>query len=267
MRFPRSKKTLQRWPKTRQARRCITRGTGAGWSSRMTRGWSCLLSAVRPGFIPRDTPERRRRIRKELKNSWARCDSWARCEVKKDPSVPRVSFVRLRSRWADERWRSSRIALTEKSWRRRADRADLAMIQCSTSRPSRKHLRKSLLKKKISAATGERLSADCSQLLPPCYSFGSYVHETEEKTVRKEETGFAKSETSEICKGSQALQAGACGGNGPQACCRNPHEAGRSVRERDVRAEARECIPTADLHDPFRAMHGRARKSGRRNAL
>src|SRR6266849_679489 len=221
----------------------------------MTRVGSCLLSAVRPGFIPRDTPERRRRIRKELKNSWARC------EVKQDPGVPRVSFVRLRSRRADERWRSSRIALTEKSWRRHADRADLAMIQCSTSRPSRKHLRKSLLKKKISAAIGGRLFADCSRLFPPCYSFGSYVHETEE------ETGFAKSETSEICKGSQALQAGACGGNGPQACCRNPHEAGRSVRERDVRAEARECIPTADLHDPFRAMHGRARKSGRRNAL
>jgi len=33
MRFRRSRKTLQRSQKTLQARRCITRGTGTGWSS------------------------------------------------------------------------------------------------------------------------------------------------------------------------------------------------------------------------------------------
>src|ERR1700687_1536968 len=171
IRFPRLKKMLQHSPKMRQARRCITRGTRTGWFSPMTRGLSCLLSAVRPGFIPRGTLGRRRQIRKELKNCWTRC------ATTQDPSALRISFARLRWWSADEPWPSSRIALTEKSWKRRADRADLATIRCSTSRRLRKHLRSFPPKKKISAAIEEKLSADCSRLFAPCYSFGSYGHE------------------------------------------------------------------------------------------
>src|SRR5216684_1959442 len=141
------------------------------------------------------------------------------------------------------------------------------MIRYSTSRPSREHLRKSLVKKKIRAATGGRLSADCSQLFPPCYSFGSYVLEIEEKTNDGEQICSGKIESGETPEDSQGCQAGSCAGNGSEASGSDPGKTGRSLRECDVRAEARECIPTADLHDPFRAMHGRARKSGGRNAL
>src|SRR5437016_2609451 len=261
MRFRCSRKTLPRSQKTRQARRCITRATGAGWSSPVTRVWSCLLSAVRPGFIPRGTLGRRRQIHKGLKSSCARC------EARPDPIVPLISFARLHWRNADEPWSSSRIALMEKSWRRRAERADLAMIRCSASRPSRKHLRSFLPKKKISAAIVGKPSGDCSRLSRPCYSFCSYGHEIEEKTIDEETICPGKIESREIREDNQGCQDGArCGGK-PQARSRNSRETGGSVRECDVRAKARECISTADLHDSFGAVHGRARESGCRNAL
>src|SRR5260370_2694377 len=220
MRFPRSRIMLQHSSKMRQARPCITRGREMGWSSPMPRGWSCLLSAARPGFIPRGTPGRRRQIRNGLKN----CS--ASCETKQDPSVLRISFARSRWRNADERWPSSRIALTEKSWRRRADRADLATIRCSTSLPWREHLRSFPPKRKTSVAIGGRLSADCSRLFPPCYSFGSYVHEIEEKAIDEEETRSGKDKSSEIREDRQGCQAGSCGGNGCEARSGNPGETG-----------------------------------------
>src|ERR1700687_2106744 len=207
MRFPRSRKTLQHSLKMRPARRCIIHGMGAGWSSPTTRGWSCLRSAARPGFIPRGTLGHRRQIRKELKNCWARC------AASQDPNVLRISFARSRWRNAGEPWRSSQIALTEKSWRRRADRADLATIRFSTSLLSRKLLRNFPPKKKICAAIGERLSADCSRLFPLCYSFGSYAEEIEEKTIDEEEICCGKIKSSEIRKDRQDCQAGSCGGN------------------------------------------------------
>src|SRR6266436_3757243 len=101
-----------------------------------------------------------------------------------------------------------------KSWRRRADRADLATIQCSTSLPWRKHLRSSPPKKKISAAIEGKLSADCSRLFPPCYSLGSYGDAIDEKTI-DEETLSGKIKSSETRKDSKDCQAGSCGGNGP----------------------------------------------------
>src|SRR5438552_7676759 len=217
MRFPRSKKTLQHSQKTRQARRCITRGTETGWSSPMTRVWSCLLLGVRPECIPQGMPGCRRQIRKGLKNSWARC------AVRRDPSVLHISFARLHWRNADEPWPSSRVAWTEKSWRRHVDRADLAMIRCSTSQPSRKHLRSFPPKRKINAAIGGRQSGNCSRLFPPCYSFGSYGHEVEEKTIEEEETCSAQIENRED---HQISKTGACDGNGSQAGSRYPRQTG-----------------------------------------
>ncbi len=261
IRFPRLRKTLQHSPKMRQARPCITRGTEKGWSSPMTRGWSCLLSTARPGFIPRGTLGRRRQIRKELKNCWTGC------ATKQDPIALRISFARLHWRNAGEPWPSSRIALTEKSWRRRADRAGLATIRCSTSRHLRKHLRSSPPKKKIISAIEGKLSADCSRLFAPCYSFGSYAHEIQEETIEEEATCSGKIKSGEIRENSQACQVRSCSGNGSEARGGNPRETGRSVPECDVRVETRECISTADLHDSFRAVHGCAREPGRRNAL
>src|ERR1700745_3213674 len=91
------------------------------------------------------------------------------------------------------------------------------MIRCSTSLLSGKHLRSFLLKKKISTAIGERRSADCSRLFPPCYSFGSHGHEIEEKTSDQEEIRSGKIESSEIHEDRQGCQASACGGEGPPA--------------------------------------------------
>src|SRR6266404_2064003 len=146
-------------------------------------------------------------IPKGLKNCWARC------AASQDPGARHISFARSRWRKADEAWPSSRIALTEKSWRRLADRADLATIRCSTSLPWRKHLRSFPPKKKISVAIGGRLSADCSRLFPPCYSFGSYGHKIEEKPINEEEICSGKSASSEIREDGQGCQAGSCGGN------------------------------------------------------
>src|SRR5713226_9497431 len=153
----------------------------------MTRVLSSLLSGARPGFIPQGMAGRRRQMPSGLK------DSWAKCAAKKDPSALRISFARLHWRNADEHWRS------------------------------RKHLRSSLLKKKISAAIGGTLSADCSRLFPPCYSFGCNGQEIEEKKIDEEEIRSSKIEGSEVCEGCQA---GSCGGNGSQARSGNPRETG-----------------------------------------
>src|SRR5260370_2317358 len=134
--------------------------------------------------------------------------------------------VRLRWRHGDGGWPSSRIALTEKSWRRRADRADSATVRCSTSLPSRKHSRSFPRKKKISAAIGGRLSADCSRLFSPCYSFGSYDHEIEENAIDEKETRSGKDKSSEIREDRQGCQAGSCGGNGSEARRGDPGETG-----------------------------------------
>src|SRR5205809_4867626 len=169
----------------------------------MIRDWLCLHSAVRQEFIPRDTRGRGPRIRKGLES----CSE--RCEAKLEPSARRISYARLRSRTTDEPRPSLRIALKEKSWKRRGDRVVLAMIRCFTSQPSGKLLRRFPRKKKISAVTGGRRSADCSRHFPPCYSFGFNGHKSEEKTV-KEETRLGKVESTEA---SQGCQDGARGGN------------------------------------------------------
>src|SRR5260370_1977534 len=85
------------------------------------------------------------------------------------------------------------------------------MVRCSTFRRSRNHLRSLLRKKKTSKATGGRLSADCSWLFPPCYSFGSYGHEIEEKTIDKEENRCGKIKGRQIREDSQPPQPASCG--------------------------------------------------------
>src|SRR5204863_10082238 len=98
------------------------------------------------------------------------------------------------------------------------------MIRCFTSLPSGKLLRRFPRKKKISAVTGGRRSADCSRHFPPCYSFGSYGHEIEEETA-KEETGFSKIENSESCEISKGCKAGSRGGHRLPAPAVNPPKA------------------------------------------
>src|SRR5260370_36217992 len=101
------------------------------------------------------------------------------------------------------------------------------MIRCFTSRRSRKHLRSSLLKKKISAAIGGTLSADCSRLFPPCYSFGCNGQEIEEKKIDEEEIRSSKIEGSEVREGCQA---GSCGGSGTPTRRGHTRGTGRRLR-------------------------------------
>jgi hypothetical protein len=56
-------------------------------------------SAERPGFIPQGMPGRKRQMRRELKNCWAKC------EAQRDVSAQRISFVQLPWRNADAQWR------------------------------------------------------------------------------------------------------------------------------------------------------------------
>src|SRR5258708_5549773 len=113
----------------------------------------------------------------------------------------------------------------EKSWRRRGDRADLVTIRCSTFRRSEKHLLSFLRKKKISAVTEERLSAGCSRLFPPCYSFSSYGREIKEKTI-EEKVRSGKAKGGEINKVSQG---GSCGGKRTPPPGGNPPQTRRTL--------------------------------------
>src|SRR5260370_2857801 len=108
------------------------------------------------------------------------------------------------------------MALTEKSSRCRGDRADLDTIRYSTSLPSRKPLRKFLRKKRICAAIEEKLSADCSRLFPPCYSFGSYGYEIEEKNI-EEEVFTGKIKDGKTGKEVQSRKGSSRGGDRPPA--------------------------------------------------
>src|SRR5713226_382697 len=186
----------------------------------MTQGSSCRLSAGRPEFIPQDTLDCRRQIRSALKSCCVRCAS------RRERNARRTLSARLRWRKKGGRLQLSRIALREKFWRRHAVQADLATIRCSTSLPLGKHLPNFPPKKKISAAIEGRLSANCWRRFPPCYSFGSYGHEIEEKNIAEEKACGGKIKRKEIREDGRGRQAGACGGNGPEARGGNPRKTG-----------------------------------------
>src|SRR5690242_10496053 len=70
-------------------------------------------------------------------------------------------------------------------------------------------------------------------------------------------------ETGQSCKSSTHTRAW----HGPKTRCGDPGEAGRGISSGDMRTGARKPVSTADFHDSFGAVHGRARKRGNSDAV
>jgi len=219
--LPAFEETLQHSPKMRQQALHYSRH-GEGWSSPMTRGWSCLLSTARPGFIPRGTLGRRRQIRKELKNCWTRCAT---------KQIRSRCVFRLRDCTGETRAsHGHRHGSRDGEILERARSGGFGYDPVFYFRRLRKHLRSFPPKKK---------SAQPSRESFPQIARGSLLHaivlapmptKSKKKPSRKKQPAPAKSKAANPRK-QPSLPSPLVQRNGSEARSGNPRETGRSVRE------------------------------------
>jgi len=211
MRFPRSRENAPTFAEKRgQARRCITRGTETGWSSPMTRVWSCLLSGVRPECIPQGTPGCRRQNSQRIEKTAGR-------DARQRGASERAAyfrFARLHWRNADEPWPivTDRVdgEILEAP---RGSGGLLAMIRCSTSQPSRKTFAELPAEEKNQRShRGKAVRKLLAGSFLHAIVFRSYGDQVEEKRHRRKKENLLRTDR-KTAKTTRSAKTGACGGN------------------------------------------------------